>query len=260
MGEGLFSNENIKKGTILMEFNDSKVTKMNDPLFKYSNILNSDTPEKLTKELFDASDSYYDILKAYEKINVCLATNNNGIKFYVANKDIAIGDQLFRVYGFEAWLFELWNCLTIDNVEGYYDFLTYILEEEQVNTYNEEYDIDKEMELFRKSTYLYKIFTMNSILCVLLQKKTSNKISETLHTILMEIGICESSDTFGQKLEKIFEIVYKRKTFALKFCVNFKTDLKPETPKEETTYHLVMFFALFVFYMAYNFIFHFSSK
>ena len=121
MGEGVFSKENIKKDTILMEHGNPKIVKMNDPLFKYSNVLHANTPEKLVDALFHARDSYYDILKACEKINVCLASNN-GKMFYIANKDIYIGEQLFRVYGFEAWLFELQNCLTSDNVEGYYDF------------------------------------------------------------------------------------------------------------------------------------------
>ena len=90
------------------------------------NILVSETNEKTYYAWKSLWETYYEINKIQEIINVCMVRYGNEL-FYVAIKDILADAELFRVYGFSTWPLELLDTITSRNVLGYGKFIHELL-------------------------------------------------------------------------------------------------------------------------------------
>lgn len=127
MGKGLFAEDDIPENALIVRC-DANVADLgayiNDPMFRMASIRNAHTHDEMHQALRVLEAEYYDELLAQQKINVVVGHLGFGSTGYITIKPVSKGDELFRVYGFQPWLFEIWDHLTEKNIRGYHRFLT----------------------------------------------------------------------------------------------------------------------------------------
>ena len=118
---GLFTKDAIPKGTIILSvFHDDKnECKMNDGAVDLEPILVADTNEKTYQAWMNMKNSYYNIEKIKNVVNVRMIVDNTNNCFYETIQDIPAGGELVRLYGFTTWTLELLNILTNKTVVGF---------------------------------------------------------------------------------------------------------------------------------------------
>lgn len=120
---GLFTVNAISKDTLIMEVDMTTECKMNDGMIQLDDILRAQTSMAMYKAWKDVEESYYDIERAEEVINVRMVTNGSK-NYYQAIKDIPAGGELLRIYGFTSLIFEIYaDVLTNKNIVGFAHFL-----------------------------------------------------------------------------------------------------------------------------------------
>jgi hypothetical protein len=117
-GNGIFTLEDIKKGTIFglystdlqLTMNDI-VIYSNDPLIDLSGLKDIDDPNDFYERLKQMYANYYDPTKASEMINIktviVVDMNSQGRMMYCAYeaiKDIKQGEEIFKSYDFSTWI------------------------------------------------------------------------------------------------------------------------------------------------------------
>lgn len=124
---GLFTENFIPKGTtiIVLDSNPGMGDKMNDAAIDLKSILEADTSEKTYQAWMDAKNSYYNLEKIKQVVNVRMVANNN-VTGYETIRDIPADGELTRVYGFTTWILELFEILTNKNIVGFAQFIDYL--------------------------------------------------------------------------------------------------------------------------------------
>jgi hypothetical protein len=122
---GLFARKHIVKGTIIC-YNPDQESKMNDAMIDLGEILSSDTSDRIYEAWMDAKNSYYDIEKAKQDVNVRMITDRNGNIFYETIQDIPINKELLRIYGFTTWVLEIVEILTNKTIVGFAQFVDHL--------------------------------------------------------------------------------------------------------------------------------------
>jgi hypothetical protein len=121
---GLFTKKFLPAKTIISEVDMNNLCMMNDGLVDLEAILRAQTSRQLYDALQQLYESYYDIEKAKQVINVRMVIDSQSSKkYYQTIQDIPMDGELFRAYGFTSWIFELSEILTHHNLIGFAKFV-----------------------------------------------------------------------------------------------------------------------------------------
>jgi hypothetical protein len=126
--DGLFTKQAIKKGTIVCTGPKEKC-KMNDAIVNLEPILLAVTSVETYDAWNEFKQTYYNIDKVRNLVNVRLIIDKNGAKYYEAIQDISAGGELLRMYGFTTWPFELFDLITNKNIAGFIRFIDELVKE-----------------------------------------------------------------------------------------------------------------------------------
>jgi len=164
MGKGLFAEDDIPRNALIVRSGatvaDPSVY-MNDPMFRMELIRKAQTHDQMHEALRQLEAEYYDEDLAEQKINVVVGHIGLGETGYITIKPVSKGEELFRVYGFPPWLFEIWEHLTTENIRGYHRILT---EKTTGTKLTLDDDMSAHATLLKRDMYLFKMKTTKLIL------------------------------------------------------------------------------------------------
>lgn len=129
---GLFATRAFAKDEIVLVNSHKFSHGPNDAMFDLRPIIAACTAVEMEQALRDARSSYYDMEAAERRVNLvlCVDYEKNECLGLKANRYIAAGEELRRVYGFSTWLKDLaeLNLLTRHTLPGWLNFLVYMAE------------------------------------------------------------------------------------------------------------------------------------
>jgi len=120
---GLFTNNPILKGTIILPLNYNIESKINDGVANLNEILTASTSVEMYNAWHNFYNSYYDLEKVKKTINVRLILDKYHNNYYQAIQNIPSNSELFRFYGFTSWPFELLHIFTNKTIVGFISFI-----------------------------------------------------------------------------------------------------------------------------------------
>lgn len=126
---GLFTKNPIKKGTIVCALSKDRECKMNDAIVNLEPILMAGTSVEAYEAWNTFKQTYYDIDRVRNLVNIRLTMDRNGAMYYEAIQDIPADGELLRMYGFTTWTLELLDIVTNKNVVGFTRFIDELVKE-----------------------------------------------------------------------------------------------------------------------------------
>jgi hypothetical protein len=120
---GAFCEKFIPKGTVILKGLQDKEAPFNDGAIDLRPLLQANNSEEAYQAWKLMKNCYYDINKFEETINTIMVSDINGNMFFETIKDVPVGTELVRVYGFTSWTLELLDLLTDKNWLGFAHFI-----------------------------------------------------------------------------------------------------------------------------------------
>jgi hypothetical protein len=120
---GLFCTSDIKEGTVIMKVRPTSPCIMNDGMVDLNEILLAQTSMAMYNAWWNLYLSYYNVDHAVVRVNVKMVRDSNHTVYYHAMKDIPIGTELVRMYGFTTWIMELFDIMTNKTIVGFARFV-----------------------------------------------------------------------------------------------------------------------------------------
>lgn len=131
---GVFTKKGIPKKTVICDIKQLSFV-MNDPLVDLRGVNMSKTSDSMYTALVNLKREYYSHENAAERINTCFACGQDGEVYVRTIKHVPANTELFRMYGFETWIFELFDIITDDNVNGFAQFVKELTQPQYDNPY-----------------------------------------------------------------------------------------------------------------------------
>lgn len=188
--KGLFTRKFIPKGTAVLSLEQNSDSKMNDGAVNLEPILRADTSEKTYDAWINMKDTYYDVEKIKNVVNVRIVVDKAGKYYYESIQDIPENGELVRVYGFTTWTLELFGILTNKNIVGFAHFIDVLSKDIAGDPYEER------IKTLRKALESYdeKIFTLNrSEYDNLMKDETLVNVGSKLKQLYMLAGVMDKS-------------------------------------------------------------------
>lgn len=120
--KGLFTTRDVPENTVVCDIKSVSLM-MNDPMVDLREVYAAHTPSSLYLALVNLKKNYYSHDNAKERINTCMVSGQDREIYIRTTKFVPAGTELYRMYGFETWIFEIFGSLTNDNVNGFAQFV-----------------------------------------------------------------------------------------------------------------------------------------
>lgn len=183
--KGLFTKKIIHKGTIVLSLEQNANNNMNDGAVNLEPILRADTSEKTYNAWINMKDTYYDVEKIKNVVNVRIVIDKDDNLYYETIHDIPENGELVIVYGFTTWTLELFDILTNKNIVGFAHFIDFLSKDITDDP------CEERIKILRKALELYdqNIFTLNrSEYDDLMKDETSIYLGTRIRQLYMIVG------------------------------------------------------------------------
>lgn len=131
---GLFTIKDIPPDTVVCDIKSVSLM-MNDPMADLREVYTAQSSSSMYTALVNLQKTYWSPENAEERINTCFVSGQDREVYVRTTKFVPADTELYRMYGFETWIFEIFEILTDENVTGFARFVKELSQSQYENPY-----------------------------------------------------------------------------------------------------------------------------